>query len=86
MEQNKNDSSFIFLVDGSGIPKVNINGDKVAIVKVEYYWTTATERRGCISNANVSGYINGENKLRMFRINFVTNEVNEVNEVFNGGN
>ena len=71
-----------FTID-NGMPKITINGDKVAIVEVEYYWTTATERRGCIANANVSGYINGENKLRVFQINFTANEVNEV---YNGGN
>jgi hypothetical protein len=43
-----------FTID-NGMPKITINGDKVAIVEVEYYWTTATERRGCIANANVSG-------------------------------
>lgn len=73
----------LFFTIDNGMPKITINGDKVAVVEVEYYWTTATEHRGCIANANVSGYINGENKLRVFQINFATNEVNEVS---NGGN
>ena len=77
-----NKSSFIFEI-GGGVPKITINGDKVAIVEVEYYWTTATGLRGCIANANVSGYINGENKLRLFQIDFTANKVNEVS---NGGN
>lgn len=77
-----NKSSFIFEI-GGGVPKIEVNGNKLGVVEVEYYWTTATERRECISNANVSGYINGEDKLRMFQIDFTANEVNEVS---NGGN
>ena len=71
-----NKNSFIFEID-NGMPKIEINGDKLSVVEVEYYWTTATERRQCISNANVSGYINGETKLRLFQINLTTKEVNE---------
>lgn len=82
MGKKEKDSSFIFEL-GSEVPKIEINGNKLGVVEVEYYWTTATERRGCISNANVSGYLNGENKLRIFQIDFTSNEVSEVS---NGGN
>lgn len=77
MGKKEKDSSFIFEL-GSEVPKIEINGDKLSVVEVEYYWTTATDRRQCISNANVSGYINGEDKLRLFQINLTTKEINEI--------
>lgn len=77
MGKKRKNSSFIFEINGD-IPEIEINGNKLGVVEVEYYWTTATERRQCISNANVSGYINGEDKLRLFQINLTTKEINEI--------
>ena len=78
MEPNEKNSSFTFLVDNHNIPKITINSDKLAVVKCVYYWETSTDSNGCKSYATVSGYINGENKLRIFELDFITNKVKEI--------
>lgn len=74
MGQNENNSFFTFAIE-NGMPKITIDGNKLAVVECEYYWSTSTESSQGESYANVTGYIDGELEVQVFQLDFKTNKV-----------
>lgn len=73
-----NITEFTFFAEGGKVPKITINGKKLGVINCTYAYFTADAKRPSRITVAVEGIVNGEQKARSFRFDFVNGDAWEV--------
>lgn len=76
--EKKTEKWFTFEVTNDQCPKVTIDTVPIHLVAVSYGWATKDDTFGGTHGAVVSGYISGDTKLRIFKLDFKTALATEI--------
>lgn len=68
----KHKESFTFVVVNGQVPEITVDGVKLHVVTCTYTWDTWTNDNIGASIVYASGYLEGEDKIKVFKLQFRT--------------
>ncbi|MEG0453752.1 MAG: hypothetical protein RR559_00040 [Bacteroides sp.] len=74
---SKRDETNACYINPGHVPEVYFEGQKIAVIKMEYTWTTQSEKDIGLDIAVVHGYADGQTIERTFLLDFKTNVTTE---------